>query len=385
MGRVIRLIRSLKSAHDRREWLLYLRREAVVRALNPRGGIVTEEIGEAADQICEVLDRTDIPFETRDGLVNRTSRWTREKVTRGIRFPEYTGPQGATFLERLGRWVFEAARSAEVEQALDRAGFPAGEGDQRRRLFAVAVVQEVRGLLSESRRPEAQNMIRFRMATSVFNGTPEREIQAHHARWRVLLHSLMAGIAAGLSAEFLFNNTLEDALGFGTTVAVVNAVREAAQTGVARLSPDVLAFRRQITAWLRRLPDRMLRRMEGPGAEPAGDVSETADPLWSVLHALDVGTATIGRAAEETPELAELAGLIRRAGEMPDLDARAHLLDVETALQYETADLPTAVTRLVLFLAQDGDGGGRGARGIPAPRPSLDPAPRTAPDGDLLL
>lgn len=383
VGRFVRVLRSVKTMHDQREWLKYLRREAVVRALNPQGNIVTEEIGEAADQICDILEQTEIPFEVATGIPSRVSRWTREKVTRGIRFPEYSGPHGQTFFERLARWVVQATESDRFVEALDRVSYLPGEEEQRRRLFAFAVAQEVRGLLSESRRPEGQNMVRYRMAASIFNGAPDRDIQSVHTKWRLFLQSLMAGVVAGLSAEFLFSSSWEDALGFGTTVAVGNAVREAMQGGVAYLSPDIHAFRRQITGWLKRLPDRIIRRVEWSDAELGETVMESEEPLRGILDALDRGKAFIGEGAEDAPDLVELDSLIRRAGEVQDLDARAFLIDAQTALLYETTDIPTAFTRLLLFL--EGEGRGHGARRLPSPRPPFDPGRHTTTDNDLII
>ncbi|GAA2433234.1 hypothetical protein [Streptomyces lavendulocolor] len=383
VGRVIRVVRSVKTVHDQREWLAYLRREAVVRALNSRGGIVTEEIGEAADQICEVLDRTDIPFEPADGMLNRATRWTREKVTRGVRFPEYTGPQGETFLERLGRWIHRAAGQEAVEEALNRASFPAGE--HRRRLFAVAVVQEVRGLLSESRRPEGQNRVRFRMANSIFNGTSDGEIRAHHAKWRLFVQSVVAGVVAGLSADFVFDIPWQDALGFGTTVAFGNAVRDAAQSGLARLGPDVAAFRGEVVAWLRRLPERIVRRVEW--SEPAlkEGVMASETPLLGLLDALDRGGATIGEAERDDPDLADLEDLIRAAGEIDDRQARAHLIRARRALRYDPAAIPAEFTGLILFLEDEGEAGGHAVRAIPPPRPPLDPGRQPSSDDNAVL
>lgn len=373
VSRLYRLMHAAKILHDEREWLKYLRREAVVRALNREDRLVSERIGEAADEICEILERTDLPSESANGFTKRVGRWTREKVSRGIRFPRHDGPSHSTFMLRLREWVENAMRANEGQAALDRVGYPSHV--QRAEIFAATVENEVRGLLRESRRPEGQNKARYRMAV-VLDDTPDHEARESHAHWRAWLQALVAGAVAGLSSDLLFTDNWMDSLGVGAAVATGGVAREIV-SGRIGLGPDMLAARRQVIAWLRRLPGRMIRRMEWSDYSRAEAVMASQSPLHGILGSLARGDAFVGTFAPDEPDLVDLDDLIRLAGDVGDLELRALLIDVRTAMKYEPLDLPEALAHLIAPLEDEP----RLAR-LPHQRPAI-PARQPRADDEL--
>ncbi|MEV6394251.1 hypothetical protein AB0M39_05615 [Streptomyces sp. NPDC051907] len=343
---------AAKIIHDEREWLKYLRRESVVRVLNRENQLVSEKIGEAADEICEILERTDLPTESASGFTKRVGRWTREKVSRGIRFPRHDGPSHSTFMERLYEWVAHAMHTNEAQAALDRVGYP--DPVQRAEIFAVAVANEVRGLLRESRRPEGQNNARYRMAGVVLGEIPDREVRERHAHWRAWLQALVAGTVAGLTSDLLFTDNWLDSLGVGAAVATGGVAREIV-AGRLVLGPDMLAARRQVMAWLRRLPGRLSRRIEWSDISRAEAVMASSSPLHGILGSLTHGDAVIGAFQADEPDLVDLDDLIRLAGDVGDSELRALLIDVRTAMKYEPHTLAEVMDALIIHLDGESD------------------------------
>ncbi|MGP3928170.1 hypothetical protein [Streptomyces sp. 8N616] len=350
VGRVYRVLHAGKIIHDQRSWLKYLRREAVVRALNREGGIVTERIGEAADQICEALQRTDLFFEPADGVPNRVGTWTREKITRGIRFPDYSGPARATFFERLFQWVAAAAQTERGTAALDYVAYP--QVEERAKVFAVAVANEVRGLLAESRRPPGQDRARYRMARDLFDGTPDREVRRRHEVLRAWIQAFVAGVVAGVSSELLFTDSWIDSLGVGATVFGGSVVRDLAQ-GRLFLPPDMLAVRRHVKSWLAMLPRRLSRSLEWSGRDRSEEVLQADAPLTEMLDCIGHGQAHLPPAEAGDPNVEDIDDLIRLAGEVEDRELRGLLVDVRRALKVATNEVPEAFTSLILFLEQE--------------------------------
>jgi hypothetical protein len=361
----------VKIMHEEREWLKYLRHEAVVRALNPdpgrRAELVTERLAEAADRICDVLESTEIPHESTAGIMRRAGKWTREKVSSGIRFPRSRGPASATFFENLYEWVAAAAKTEECKAALDRVSYPAAP--RRAETFAVAVANEVRGLLSEARRPDGQNAARYRMAMSVLAGVPDREVRESHARWRSILQALVAGAVAGLSSDFLFTDNWIDALGVGAAVATGAATREII-AGVVSLNVDMLAARRYVLAWLNGLPRTLSRRMEWRSDEHPQNILDMPSPVRAIAHVLMRGEGIIAPFGRNEPVIEDLDDMVRLAGEVMDLELRGLLIDLRRAMSQDVESLPAELTRILMALE-----GQEQLPGRPPPRPELSPGP----------
>ncbi|MBC9729054.1 hypothetical protein [Streptomyces sp. TRM68367] len=210
-----------------RRWFQYLRYQAVVSALLIQDDMdqpTPPRVNEAALRLCEILDTIDIPMEVQGGLLNKWARWFREKITHGIRYPRYQGPDSHTYYERLRVWAEAAARTDEGDAALDYARFPSGDG--RARLFATRVVAKTSGLLLSHDLPDALNRLRENMAAEIHQDRSWTQEAATHRRLMVVARSAGAGLASTLLFDVGFSQELSSSLTMGGLAAASTAAAE---------------------------------------------------------------------------------------------------------------------------------------------------------------
>lgn len=336
---------------DRRGWLRYLRREAVVRALNNSDAIVSDSVGELADEFCELLDREPLP-RARRGPLQRAKSFGR-RITHGVVYPEFEGASSTTFYERLTEWVRRAASTPDGGYVLRAAGFSAGERSAE--VFAGSVANETQALLIESRRPPGQNHIRYKMANEIHRSLPDQHIRKRHEHVRLWIRAFVAGIGSATAAELLFiDDDWLKTIGLGATILAGTAIAEYAGPG-HQVGPDMFAARRQAAAWLRVLARRLAEILVL--RETVKDLSAYSDEegLEKILRELSTGAAYVHPVQPGDRILADVESLLETAGRVGDGELRSYLIDVETALKFEPERLPDALRRLDGFV-QEGPG-----------------------------
>lgn len=327
---------------DRRGWLRYLRYEAVVRAMSGGGSIVSERIAEAAEDFCELLDRTPLP-RAGDGLTARLKQASQRFVTRGVTYPEYEGAAATTFYERLAAWVSRSAESERGREILRSIGFQS-DGQDPAALFGISVANETQGILIEARRPAGQNFVRYKMAAEIHRAVPDAHLRRRHEHVRLWVRALVAGVASGVAAELVFVDDWLTALGLGVTVAAGTAIAEYAGPRQL-LAADMLSARRQVAKWLSILA-RMLA-LDLITTAAADDIQlRGQDGLDRILHQIAAGEAYISPLDPDSQMLMDLRWLMENATLVKDTELRAHLMDLEAALRLDPADLPNALRRL---------------------------------------
>ncbi|MGK5730430.1 hypothetical protein [Streptomyces sp. URMC 124] len=344
-SRTLRSILFLRRMVDQRLWLHYLRHTAIVRALMPDGEtLASARVMEAADQLCDVLDGTPLPVGDRRGAVQRSVRWSREKLTRGLRFPEYTGGARETFTARFIGWVCQAASSEAGRRALDHAGYFIGS-DGRETRFAIAVRHEVDGLLAEPRRPEGQNRVRRAMADELQRGTSEQEVRDRHEALRFWIRTITAGVLAAVSTELIWIDNWTNSMTVGALAVGGQVVAEYTQQHVYR-TPALMAVRRQVKYWLDTL-DRVARQAawtaDPKRKELLGEANENgrreleAPNLRPSLMALlrevsrtEVAVHAHPSAASLMAPIEHLQSLIKKAQEVGDQELWGALYELES-------------------------------------------------------
>ncbi|MCI3276239.1 hypothetical protein [Streptomyces cylindrosporus] len=360
VGKIYRTFHAVRIILNQRGWLEYLRREAVTRAL--RSGIADEPLAnahviEGARKFCDVLDQTSIEIESLNEISNKATRWGREKVTRGVRFPDYSGKSEETFFTRLQEWVESAARSDEGQFALDHAGYPRVE--RRANIFAVAVATEILGLLGEPHGNPGWNQARWEMTRALLPSTPDLEIRKKHANWRLWTRAVVAGLVTGITSDIVFNLSITEALSVGFTVLSGTAVAEFTQNKTL-LTADVLAVRRQVGKWLGSLPRRIIRFMHWRDDQSwrAEEVMLSANPFRELMASMARGYAQFPYLDEDVGGiLSDVEHLIRQAGSVNDIELRGCLIEVQTALKYDEDEIPVAFVRLVSLIEDQVDVG----------------------------
>ncbi|AQS68754.1 hypothetical protein [Streptomyces pactum] len=353
-----------------RRWFQYLQYQAVVSALlfhDDPDQPTPPRVNEAARRLCEILDTIAVPMEARGGLLNKWARWFREKITHGVRYPRHEGPARHTYYERLRDWAQAAARTEEGDAALDYARFPSG--DDRARLFAARVVAKTSGLLLSHDLPDGMNRLRENMAAEIHQDRTWTQEAAAHRRLMVVARSAGAGLASTLLFDVGFSQELSGSLTMGGLAAASTAVAEVTSGGFGGLSEQMKAARRQTRAWLSTLSIWLLRYVtwseEATGQRPGGDGPELHE-LVDIVNALRSEEAGLEPPGDIGLVKDHLDRLIEVANRVGDQDLETALMNLQTAVIYDPAEILNPLTALITMVD--------GVPDAPGPKPVARPA-----------
>ncbi|MFE3110626.1 MULTISPECIES: hypothetical protein [Kitasatospora] len=299
---------------------------------------------EAAVILCEIMAETPL-LEARGGIFSRLGRWCREKITWGVRYPDYRGPGRSTFWRRLYEWARIAADSPRGRQALSLAEFRGG--DWPADAFAMRFVAATSATLLDAGIPEELNKLRDEMVNEIHRGESDEAMRKRHRAWQVTVRSAAAGAASGAVSYFAFHNNVQDVLALGVVGFGATAVADLAHGGFAGISEEMLAARRQVRDWLGTLSawlagyvvwaEGALRRREYSGV----------DELVYVLTALASKDATIEPTPPDETILRHVTHLLETADRVGDSDLKAALLNIEGALRFRRDNLPDAIANII--------------------------------------
>ncbi|MET9834844.1 hypothetical protein ABZ078_37450 [Streptomyces sp. NPDC006385] len=337
-----------------RRWFQYLRYQAVVSALlfqDDTDQPTPPRVNEAALRLCEILDTIAVPMEVQGGFLNKWARRFREKITHGIRYPRHEGPDRYTYYERLRDWAEAAASTDEGDAALTYARFPSG--DDRARLFAARVVAKTSGLLLSHDLPDALNRLRENMAAEIHQDRSWTQEAAIHRRLMVMARSAGAGLASTLLFDVGFNNELPSSLTMGGLAAASTAVVEVTSGGFGGLTEQMKAARRQARAWLSTTSLWLIRYVTWPGGatgeRPAGDGRELRE-LIRIVNGLRSGEAKLAPPEDNALIRDHLDRLIEVANRVGDRDLETALMNLQTAVIYDPAEILNPLTALITMV-----------------------------------
>ncbi|WP_157518219.1 hypothetical protein [Herbidospora mongoliensis] len=359
-GASVRWYQFGKKTLEKRRWLKHLRWQAVSRALSEDDTIVSEKVGQAATAFCDALDITELPIDQdRSGLLRRTGRWVREKITWGIRFPDYRSRLSLTFDDRLRAWIKEAAESAPGRKALDFAHYHLDEEDRAKR-FADAVLNEAHGVLIEAREGEAPGAARWEMAAEIHRYVPDSEIRRRHQRWRSSARALSAGGTAAVTTQ-VFTEDFSKSITLGVALTALAAIVELTISSRTLTGPQI-AVREQVRAWLEEaLVARLWANLRWMG-DWGKQAEETGRPLpiSDFIMAMARNLVTIEPLDEDAKVFRDIDRLREHALSVSDPELHAFLIHLETALRHKPDTLPHAFRALITSVRErnmitDGD------------------------------
>ncbi|TXK35402.1 hypothetical protein [Nonomuraea sp. C10] len=347
VGKSVRWYQIGKKTIERRNWLKYLRWQAVSRALSEDDTILSERVGQAATAFCDALDITEFPIDQdRSGVFRRMSRWAREKVTWGVRFPDYRGRLSLTFDDRLKAWIGDAAESPMGQRALDFAQYHVKE-EGRSALFAEAVLNEAHGVLIEAREGESPGAARWEMAAEIHRYVPDSEIRRRHQRWRSSARAISAGGTAAVTTQ-VFTDDLSSSLTLGVALTALAAIVELT-ISTRTLTGQQIAVREQVRAWLEEaLVARLWANLQWAGGL-ARQVEATGRPLpvGDLIMAMARNLVTIKPLDDDAKVFRDVDRLREHALSVSDPELLAFLVRLETALRHKPDTLPHAFRALI--------------------------------------
>ncbi|MEQ4720223.1 hypothetical protein [Nonomuraea sp. B19D2] len=347
VGKSVRWYQIGKKVIERRNWLKYLRWQAVSRALSEDDTILSEKVGQAATAFCDALDVTEIPIDQdRSGMFRRMGRWVREKITWGVRFPDYRGRLSLTFDDRLKAWIKDAAESPMGRKALDFAQYHVGE-EERGALFAEAVLNEAHGVLIEAREGESPGAARWEMAAEIHRYVPDSEIRRRHQRWRSSARAISAGGTAAVTTQ-VFTDDLTKSITLGVALSALAAIVELTISSRTLSGPQI-AVREQVRAWLEEaLVARLWGNLRWVG-ELGKQIEETGRPLpiGDLIMAMARNLVTIKPLDDDAKVFRDVDRLREHALSVSDPELLAFLVRLETALRHKPDTLPHAFRALI--------------------------------------
>lgn len=346
LGKSVRWYQIGKKTLDRRSWLKYLRWQAVARALKGDQGLISEKVGQAATAFCDVLERTDLPIDQDGSGVRRLSKWTREKITWGIRFPDYRGRLSETFDDRVRVWVKEAAASAAGRRGLEFAGYDIEEEGAEKK-FAESVLAEIHALLIEAREGEAPGAVRWEMAAEINRHIPDSEVRLRHDRMRKAARAVSAGGSAAITTQ-VFTDDWTKAFTLGVVLTALTAIVELT-ISAKLLSVAQIAGREQVRAWLEEvLVARLwpnLRWADGIGERI--ELSGRTVSIGDLIIALAKGMVHIDPLNDDSKVFVDLNRLMDHSMNSGDHELMSFLIRLETALRFKPNSLPHAFRALI--------------------------------------
>ncbi|SDI68075.1 hypothetical protein [Nonomuraea jiangxiensis] len=347
VGKSVRWYQIGKKVIERRNWLKHLRWQAVSRALSEDDTILSEKVGQAATAFCDALDITEFPIDQdRSGMFRRMGRWVREKITWGVRFPDYRGRLSLTFDDRLKAWIEDAAESPMGRKALDFAQYHVNE-EGRSALFAEAVLNEAHGVLIEAREGESPGAARWEMAAEIHRYVPDSEIRRRHQRWRSSARALSAGGTAAVTTQ-VFTDDLTKSITLGVALTALAAIVELT-ISTRTLSGQQIAVREQVRAWLEEaLVARLWGNLQWMG-DLGKQIEETGRPLpiGDLIMAMARGLVTIRPLDDDAKVFRDVDRLREHALSVSDPELLAFLVRLETALRHKPDTLPHAFRALI--------------------------------------
>ena len=342
--------RVLKRIVHRRALLSDIRYRAVIEALCPgrkRDDPTPPQIAQAAKLLCDELDHTPIPGERSRGVMRMTARLTRETITHGVRFPEWRNGMNTTFFKRLADWGQRAAKTEKGSEAFDLAGVELTPFLFGKR-FSVAIY----GLLIDSRGPsDDEEALRIEMANEILHGVAD---DVRIARYRLLqdgVNSLAAGVATWATSYLGFNQSLTDALQYGTaTLGVAASVTAVRHLGVQFLNEKQREARRQARYWLLSLHAWMIGYVVwGRNAVQSGEY-EGIDQLAYVARALAAREAQISELPRDELVQGDLQLLIENSERVADGELTAALMRLQGVLRWRSEHLGSAIGNLIAIV-----------------------------------
>ncbi|MED7928183.1 hypothetical protein SMD20_28270 [Nonomuraea sp. LP-02] len=347
VGKSVRWYQIGRRVAERRKWLKYLRWQAISRALSENDTILSEKVGQAATAFCDALDITEFPIDQdRSSALRRLGRWAREKITWGIRFPDYRGRLSLTFDDRLKTWVKEAAESPMGRKALDFAEYHVNK-EGRSALFAEAVLNEAHGVLIEAREGESPGAARWEMAAEIHRYVPDSEIRRRHQRWRSTARAISAGGTAAVTTQ-VFTDDLTKSVTLGVALTALTAIVELT-ISTRTLSGPQIAVREQVRAWLEEaLVARLWGNLRWVG-ELGKQIEETGRPLpvGDLIMAMARNLVTIEPFDDDAKVFRDVDRLREHALSVSDPELLAFLFRLETALRHKPNTLPHAFRALI--------------------------------------
>jgi hypothetical protein len=345
--------RALKKIVHRRALLADIRYRAVVEALHPgrkRDDPTPAHIAQAAKLLCDELDHTPIPGERSRGVVRATTRLTREHVTYGVRFPEWRNGTNTTFFRRMADWGQRAAETEKSGEAFDLAGVEMTSN--RAVLFGKRFSVATYGLLIDSRGPsDDEEALRVEMANEILHGVPD---DVRIGRYRLLqdgVNSLAAGVATWATSYLGFNQSLTDAVQYGSaTFGVAAGVTAVRHLSVQFLNDKQQEARRQARYWLLSLHAWMIAYVVwGRDAVRAGEY-EGLDQLAYVARALATGEAQIRELPRDELIQGDLQLLIENSERAVDGELTTALMRIQGVLRWRSEHLGSAIGNLIAIV-----------------------------------
>ncbi|MEU5975237.1 hypothetical protein [Streptomyces sp. NPDC047315] len=339
---------------------------AALRFEDDTGQLTAPRVNEAARRLCEILDVTAVPMELQDGLLNKWTRWWREKITQGIRYPRHEGPARHTFYDRLYEWAEAAARSGEGDAALTYAGFPSG--DQRARLFAVRVVAETSGLLLSHGLPDSLNRLRENMAAEVHLDRTWAQQAAAHRRMTVMARSAGAGLASTLLFDVGFGQDLPGSLTMGGLAVASTAFAEYTSGGFGATTQPMKAARRQVRTWLSTISLWLIQYVTWPDGDSDAAADRARRELRGIVDIVNVlrsGEAVLEPRGDTALIKEHLGSLIDTANRVGDRALETALMNLQTAVLYDPGRVVDPLTELMMLVGGESD--------APTPRPGVRP------------
>ena len=350
-------VRFGRRAFLRRAWLKCVRLYAVAYALASSPERVTDQIMESARMFCELLDETPVP-EPVGGITGRAVRLFREKISHGIRYPEYRGRARVTFWQRLYVWVRRAADSPKGAEALDLAG--SQRSPHRSHTFAMRVMGHTLGLLLTPVASTGQDSFRYEMSDEVNHGLTDDQRRERYRVFHIIIRAVVAGVTTVAVSDLGLGKEFVDSLGLGVLLAAATGVTDATIGGLGGLTPSMLAARRQARDWLMTLSALLTQYVtwtnESVRANQGGAGVERLVYLLSALSARDAELK--GLQPNDEILLRGLQQVLGTAERAQDHQLQGTLIDLQTAILYRPNIVPDAINRLLSLVqgVPDADG-----------------------------
>ncbi|WP_405814249.1 hypothetical protein OG241_06635 [Streptomyces sp. NBC_01390] len=334
-----------------RQWFKYLIQKSVLWALLMANSEAhPQQVREAASIMRRVLMKTPISRDP-EGFSKKLGQLARRWITRGVRYPDFRGPERDSFQDRLREWALDAAKTERGKVALDYAQFPASEN--RAEAFARNFQLATGHILNDPTGPptDAQNYARDAMLREIEIGLTAQQIQGKSHNRNAVLRSIAAGATGAAFSGIGLHGEWYETASFAIIGATASATVDYTLVGTRNVTQRMVAARRKALAWLLFLMKTLLNWRESE--LPSWGIEEGwREYLPRALEFMVTEeNETLQGMLQEMETTGRLNKLIETAERAADEDLSRLLTEVETALEYnDLHDFPDAVGNLIYLL-----------------------------------
>ncbi|WP_125812619.1 hypothetical protein [Actinoplanes sp. ATCC 53533] len=190
------------------------------------------------------------------------------------------------------------------------------------------------------------------MTDELFHGTSDSERRRGYRIFEIAVKSFAAGGGVAAISYLGLHESIAEALGLGTIIAVLAGATDAVNHGIGRVTREMEAVRRQAKGWLAILPLWLVQFITWNFEPAAVRDLRGVERLAFILSEVAAGQAHIDHIPASSEILENLRLIKQSAVQAGDVDLQISLSNIEAVLLFNPDELPDAAAR-VLELVRD--------------------------------